>query len=142
MAMARFVATATRRASTLAPLGAVEGRVNFYDLSKEELAEHLQRLGLSGFRTKQLWHWVYQRGEEDFAKMTSLATDVRRLLADHLVVQRGRCVADTTSADGTRKWLLEFDKPSSRATGPAAVETVFIPEDDRGTACLSSQGLW
>jgi 23S rRNA (adenine2503-C2)-methyltransferase len=101
-------------------------------LTREELAAAVVGLGEAPFRAKQLFHWIYHRGERDFAQMTTLAKDFRANLAAHFTVRRPEAVRDETSADGTRKWLFRF------ADGQE-VETVHIPEEDRGTLCVSSQ---
>ncbi|MBV9541252.1 MAG: 23S rRNA (adenine(2503)-C(2))-methyltransferase RlmN [Alphaproteobacteria bacterium] len=83
-------------------------------------------------RARQLWNWVYVHGAKDFASMTNLAKDVRALFADNFTLARPEIVTEQISNDGTRKWLLR--------TGPGIeFETVYIPEPDRGTLCVSSQ---
>jgi 23S rRNA (adenine2503-C2)-methyltransferase len=101
-------------------------------LSSEEMAAEMATIGEKTFRGRQLWRWVYTRGVTDFAAMTDLAKDFRGRLAETHVVSRPRIVSAQTSSDGTRKWLLAF------ADGQQ-VETVYIPEEDRGTLCISSQ---
>ena len=83
-------------------------------------------------RASQLWSWAYVRGQTDFAAMTDIAKDLRAKLAAQAVIEPPAVVGDGTAADGTRKWLLKVD-------GANAVEAVFIPEDGRGTLCVSSQ---
>ena len=83
-------------------------------------------------RARQLWHWMYHRGATDFAQMTTLAKPVRERLATRFAVRRPAVARAETSSDGTRKWLLRF------VDGQEA-ETVHIPEEDRGTLCVSSQ---
>jgi 23S rRNA (adenine2503-C2)-methyltransferase len=83
-------------------------------------------------RASQLWNWIYVHGARDFAAMTNLAKDFRRLLEDNFTLARPEVVTAQLSNDGTRKWLLR--------TGPGIeFETVYIPEADRGTLCVSSQ---
>ena len=89
-------------------------------------------LGLPAFRAGQLWHWVYHRGATDFADMTSLGKALRTALAARFSAGRPAVARHVTSADGTQKWLL-------RLADGHQIETVFIPEDDRGTLCVSSQ---
>ncbi len=101
-------------------------------LSREDLKAELARLGEPAFRAEQLWHWMYFRGETDFARMTTLAKSLREKLAATHRVGRPMVARDLVSADRTRKWLLRF------ADGNEA-ETVLIPEDDRGALCVSSQ---
>ena len=107
-------------------------RINLVGLARDELAAEMAAIGEKPFRAKQLWHWIYNRGVTDFAAMTTLAGPLRQRLAERYVVLRPRVAREQTSADGTRKWLLAF------ADGNEA-ETVYIPEDDRGAVCLSSQ---
>ncbi|MCB1367661.1 MAG: 23S rRNA (adenine(2503)-C(2))-methyltransferase RlmN [Rhodobacteraceae bacterium] len=83
-------------------------------------------------RTGQVWQWIYQKGVSDFGLMTNLAKPFRALLADNFVIERPEIVVKQVSDDGTRKYLL-------RIAGGHEVETVYIPEEDRGTLCVSSQ---
>jgi 23S rRNA (adenine2503-C2)-methyltransferase len=108
------------------------GLVNMTGMSRDELAQAVVGLGEAPFRAKQLWHWIYHRGERDFAAMSTLAKDFRAKLAARFTLARPAPVRDDTSADGTRKWLFRF------ADGQE-VETVHIPDEDRGTLCVSSQ---
>jgi len=101
-------------------------------LGRDELTDTLAAIGEKPFRARQLWHWIYHRGETDFAAMTTLAKSLRENLARHFTLARPEIAACQTSSDRSRKWLLRF------ADGNEA-ETVFIPEDDRGALCLSSQ---
>ena len=101
-------------------------------LSREQLTSVLTQLGEKSFRTKQLWHWIYNKGETDFSKMSSLSKDLQARLAENFYVSRPKVVTEKNSTDGTRKWLLRF------ADGKE-VETVYIPEEDRGAVCLSTQ---
>jgi 23S rRNA (adenine2503-C2)-methyltransferase len=114
------------------PAAAADGRIELVGLDRAELEAELARIGAPAFRARQLWHWIYHRGATDFAAMTSLAKDFRAELARHYAVSRPRIVVDRQSVDGTRKWLLGF------ADGQEA-EAVHIPEEDRGTLCVSSQ---
>lgn len=105
---------------------------NLLGLDLDALTAELSEAGHKPFRAKQLLRWVHQRGEADFGQMTDLAKDFRSQLESRYCVQTLNPILDKTSADGTRKWL--FDVGSNNA-----IETVFIPEDDRGTLCISSQ---
>ncbi len=105
---------------------------NLVGMSREALAGEMVAFGAAPFRARQLWHWIYHRGVTDFAAMTSLAKDFRAVLAGRYALDRPRVSRALISADGTRKWLLRF------ADGQE-VETVHIPETDRGTLCVSSQ---
>ncbi len=109
-----------------------DDRKNLVGLSRDELAAEMAAMGAAPFRARQLWHWIYHRGESDFAAMTTLAKPFRAELAQRYVVARPAAARALVSADGTRKWLLRF------ADGQE-VECVHIPEEDRGTLCVSSQ---
>lgn len=109
-----------------------DDRRNLIGLDRAELATALAELGEKPFRAKQLWHWLYHQGETDFEKMTTMSKDMRAKLADHFVVTRPTITREQTSEDKTRKWLFKFDDGNE-------AETVFIPEDDRGAVCVSSQ---
>jgi 23S rRNA (adenine2503-C2)-methyltransferase len=117
---------------TSAPDAPAPPRKDLIGLGREELAAELGNIGAPAFRARQLWHWIYHRGARDFAAMTSLAKDFRARLAEHYVIARLEVVRDQLSADGTRKWLL-------RLADGNEVETVYIPDEDRGTLCVSSQ---
>jgi 23S rRNA (adenine2503-C2)-methyltransferase len=101
-----------------------------------ELAAALESTGLEAktarMRARQLWNWVYVHGRRDFAAMSNLAKDFRARMAETMSLARPEVVSEQISQDGTRKWLLK--------TAPGIeFETVFIPEEDRGTLCVSSQ---
>jgi 23S rRNA (adenine2503-C2)-methyltransferase len=88
-------------------------------------------------RTAQLWHWIYHAGITSFDAMGNVSKTLRALLAERFTLVRPEIVAEQISCDGTRKWLLRF-APGPEDNG-AEIECVYIPEDDRGTLCLSSQ---
>ncbi|MBF0094627.1 MAG: 23S rRNA (adenine(2503)-C(2))-methyltransferase RlmN [Alphaproteobacteria bacterium] len=111
---------------------ASDGRIDLIGLSREELGALLASLGEKPFRTKQLWHWLYHRGVTDIGAMTTLSKPFRDKLAQSCFVGRPRVAEEATSGDGTRKWLMRFADGNE-------VESVYIPEDDRGSVCLSSQ---
>ncbi|MFX6823201.1 23S rRNA (adenine(2503)-C(2))-methyltransferase RlmN, partial [Acinetobacter baumannii] len=83
-------------------------------------------------RARQLWHWIYHQGVTDFDRMTNIAKDMRGRLAQNFVIGRATESSCQKSVDGTRKWLL-------RVRDGEEAETVHIPEEDRGTLCVSSQ---
>jgi 23S rRNA (adenine2503-C2)-methyltransferase len=114
------------------PPDAAEGRRNLVGLSRAELEAELGALGEPAFRARQLWHWIYHRGVTDFDAMTSLAKSLRAKLAEGHAVGRPEVATAQTSFDGTRKWLLRFADRQE-------VESVHIPEEERGTLCISSQ---
>ena len=109
---------------------------NLVGLTREELVGALIELGEptrgAKMRANQLWHWIYYRGAQTFAEMTSMSKELRQRLEQTCEIGRGAITSDQLSADGTHKWLLRF------ADGEE-VESVLIPEDDRGALCLSTQ---
>ena len=105
---------------------------NLVGLGRAELAAEMAAFGAEPFRVRQLWHWIYHRGAADFAQMTSLSKAFRECLAEHYELRRPAAAQSLVSADGTRKWLLRFEDGQE-------VETVHIPEEDRGTLCVSAQ---
>ncbi|RHZ97037.1 23S rRNA (adenine(2503)-C(2))-methyltransferase RlmN [Cereibacter sphaeroides] len=112
------------------------GPVNIVGLTREELLAALVAAGTperqAKMRAGQVWQWVYHWGVRDFAQMTNLAKDYRALLAEHFAIVLPEVVTRQISADGTRKYLI-------RIAGGHEVETVYIPEEGRGTLCVSSQ---
>jgi 23S rRNA (adenine2503-C2)-methyltransferase len=107
-------------------------RRNLVGLGRAALAAEMVEFGAEPFRARQLWHWIYHRGATEFAEMTSLAKAFRERLAERYELRRPTVAQSLVSDDGTRKWLMRF------ADGQE-VETVHIPEPDRGTLCVSSQ---
>jgi 23S rRNA (adenine2503-C2)-methyltransferase len=111
-------------------------------LSRAALAEKLALVDVPErarkMRAQQIWHWLYVRGARQFDEMTSVSKDLRAALEQHFTLDRPEVVAEQTSVDGTRKWLLQLpgETPGER---PHQVECVYIPETDRGTLCVSSQ---
>ncbi len=110
--------------------------------TRAELADALGRLGVPEgqckMRVQQLWHWIYFRGFTSFDAMTSVSKELRALLADHYTLDRPEVVAEQVSVDGTRKWLMRLPgDPGSKL--PHEIETVYIPDTERGTLCVSSQ---
>ena len=106
--------------------------INLLDLDPAALCAWLAERGQKPFRARQVLHWLHQRFAADFASMTDLARPLRSALAAEAEVRTPQVLRDTTASDGTRKWLLD-------AGAGNAVEAVYIPEDDRGTLCVSSQ---
>lgn len=105
---------------------------NLLDLDLDAMAAFCERLGEKRFRATQLFRWIHQRGVSDFDQMSDLAKSLREKLKGCAHVSGLQAVSEHASADGTVKWLFDVG-------GGNAVETVFIPEDDRGTLCISSQ---
>lgn len=111
-------------------------RVNLFGLDREGLTAFFAEMGEPRFRARQVMRWIYGRGVTDFAAMTDLSLDLRARLPEVADVRPPVAISDRTAADGTRKWLLAPNADSGAAN---AVETVYIPEDDRATLCVSSQ---
>ena len=105
---------------------------NLLDLEPAALIRWCGELGEQPFRAKQLQRWIHQFGEADFDAMTDLAKSLREKLKLHATVTAPAIISDNTASDGTRKWLIDVGDGN-------AVETVFIPEENRGTLCVSTQ---
>src|SRR3954467_4054330 len=105
---------------------------NLLEFDLEGLAAFCEKLGEKRFRATQLFRWIHQRGASDFAQMTDLAKSLREKLAAAARIEALPVITQHESADGTIKWLFDVGDGN-------AVEAVFIPEDDRGTLCVSSQ---
>lgn len=114
----------------------IEDKRSLMGLPREELSEALNVLDIperqKNMRLNQVWGWLYNKGSKSIDEMTTLSLDLRRELEDHFDLSRPEISEDQISKDGTRKWLLKFKDGSE-------VETVFIPDSDRGTLCVSSQ---
>ena len=112
------------------------GKVNLVGLTRPALQEALIAAGTpekqAKMRTNQLWQWVYHWGVRDFSRMTNLAKDYRAMLSERFEIALPEIVSRQVSQDGTRKYLV-------RIAGGHEVETVYIPEEGRGTLCISSQ---
>jgi len=106
--------------------------VNLLDFDIEGLAAFCASLGEKRFRAVQLYRWMHQKGQSDFEQMSDLAKSLRSELAGAAEVRGLTLISENVSADGTTKWLFDVGAGN-------AVETVFIPETDRGTLCVSSQ---
>ena len=105
-------------------------------LNKKELNTLLTSMGVPekqlNMRTNQLWNWIYVRGATSIDEMTNLSKEFRSELSKKFTVSRPEITKNETSSDGTQKWLIKFPDGSE-------IETVFIPDGDRGTLCVSSQ---
>ncbi|MEQ8308652.1 MAG: 23S rRNA (adenine(2503)-C(2))-methyltransferase RlmN [Hoeflea sp.] len=110
-------------------------------MNRDELVAAMEEAGVPErqrkMRVNQLWHWLYVRGCSDFADMHTISRDLRERLDAKFSVARPEIVEEQISSDGTRKWLMRF--PARGAGRPVEVETVYIPEEGRGTLCISSQ---
>lgn len=112
------------------------GKINLVGLTRDQMRAALIENGTAEKQAKmrvgQIWQWIYQWGKRDFAEMTNLAKAYRAQLAEHFEIRIPEVVSRQVSTDGTRKYLV-------RINGGHEVEVVYIPEDDRGTLCISSQ---
>ena len=115
---------------------AKKNKIHLLGISQEELAQTLKELGIQNksvsMRVKQLWSWIFTQGKINFEEMTNLSKEFRFFLKENYSLERPKILAKQVSVDGTRKYLFSTTKMGE-------FETVFIPEDDRGTVCLSSQ---
>ena len=111
-------------------------KINILGLSQKSIAQYFQEMGINqknvNMRVKQLWSWVYSHGKISFDDMTNLSNDFRFFLNENFNLERPIIVKKQVSLDGTRKYLFKTNRIGE-------FETVFIPEEDRGTVCLSSQ---
>ena len=111
-------------------------------LSRAKLGEALAAAGVPDkqirMRTTQLWRWIYVSGVTSFDQMTDVSKTLRQALEDRFTLDRPEIVTEQVSVDGTRKWLLRLPRRGHEAR-PPEIETVYIPESDRGTLCISSQ---
>ncbi|MEO1420969.1 MAG: 23S rRNA (adenine(2503)-C(2))-methyltransferase RlmN [Pseudomonadota bacterium] len=117
-------------------------RTSLAGLDKPALGDALKTLGVPDrqirMRTGQLWTWIYARGARSFDEMTDVSKDLRAELNTHHTLDRLEIVSEQVSKDGTRKWLLRLPIRGHELKAPE-IETVYIPERDRGTLCVSSQ---
>jgi 23S rRNA (adenine2503-C2)-methyltransferase len=114
------------------PMQDAEGRRELVGLSRAELEAEMVAMGEKPFRAKQLWHWIYHQGVRDFAAMSTIAKPMQAKLAERFTIGRPGVTTEQTSSDGTRKWLFQWRDGQQ-------VETVYIPEEDRGALCISTQ---
>jgi 23S rRNA (adenine2503-C2)-methyltransferase len=106
--------------------------VNFLDLDKTSMEVFFTTMGEKSFRATQILKWIYHQGVTDFDQMTNLSKDLRMALRTKACIPRLALTDEQYSSDGTRKWLIRLDDNN-------CIETVFIPENGRGTLCISSQ---
>ena len=107
-------------------------KTNLITLDRPAMQEFFRAIGEKPFRATQVIQWIHQYGASDFDAMTNLSKELRVRLQDVAEIRVPEIIQDQTAADGTRKWLLRLDDGN-------AIETVFIPEEERGTLCVSSQ---
>ena len=106
--------------------------VNLLDFDSAQLTAYVQSLEEKPFRARQLLRWIHRRGAGDFDAMSDLAKSLRAKLSERARISAPPVLSDVVAADGTRKWLLDVGLGN-------AIEAVFIPEEDRGTLCISTQ---
>lgn len=115
-----------------APRVDASGRMALIGMSLPEMQEALAIHEIPKFRAKQVWNWIYQRGMRDFDSMANLPKEMRVFLDDYYSIERPTVITEQKSSDGTIKWLLAMSDGQQ-------IETVYIPEEKRGTLCVSSQ---
>lgn len=101
-------------------------------LDKNIFSQEISKIAQKPFQAKQIWNWIYSRGVKSFDEMTNISKEMREVLATNFSLDRPQISKDILSNDGTRKWLVRFSDCKE-------VEVVFIPEETRGTLCISSQ---
>jgi 23S rRNA (adenine2503-C2)-methyltransferase len=125
-----------------APQPAIAGKPSLAGMGRQDLAAALAAVGVPDkqlkMRVGQLWSWLYARGACTFADMSDVSKELRAALAHAYTLARPEIAAEQVSVDGTRKWLLRLSSRGREAAAPE-IETVYIPEPDRGTLCISSQ---
>ena len=107
-------------------------KTNLLGLTKAEIKLLLNKINLPNFRASQIWNWIYRSGTVDFNEMTNISKELRYLLSKNFNIWRPKISSTHQSQDGTIKWLLKLDDGNE-------VETVWIPDEERGTLCISSQ---
>lgn len=117
--------------SALANLAAAE-KANLLGMNRQDMEAFFLAMGEKAFRATQILKWIHQQGVSDFTQMTNISKELRQNLIDTACIQALDVLVDQLSSDGTRKWVMQLPDGN-------CIETVFIPEDDRGTLCISSQ---
>jgi 23S rRNA (adenine2503-C2)-methyltransferase len=107
-------------------------KINLLGLDRQALTAEMMKLGEKPFRAQQILQWIHAQGHADFEQMTNLSKDLRQKLAQHCTVTAPQVISEHLAKDGTRKWLFQIE-------GGGAIETVYIPEPERATLCISSQ---
>ena len=132
----------TRAESAVSPAAALALKPTLAGMTRAQMGAALKAAGVPDkqlrMRVNQLWKWIYISGVSTFEAMTDVSKDLRGRLAEFYTLERPEIVAEQVSIDGTRKWLLRLPKRGHEARAPE-VECVYIPEEDRGTLCISSQ---
>ena len=142
MAASLDIARANPNAPTVARTPAeADPRAPLIGLTRTELAEAFRDMGIAErevrMRASQIWRWIYNKGATGFDEMTNVSKVLREELAERFTLARPEIVTEQISVDGTRKWLLRLAPDAWGARHE--VETVYIPEENRGTLCVSSQ---
>ncbi len=106
--------------------------INLLSLTKDELVQTIMKAGEKPFRAKQIWNWIYVKGAKNFDEMSDISKEFRKYLKENFILSYPEITKEIKSLDGTRKWLVKFSDGKE-------VEAVFIPEETRGTLCISSQ---
>ena len=106
------------------------GKLNLFDCDRKALESYFADIGEKSFRAHQLLKWIYQHGVINIESMSNLSNDLRAYLKENTSVKLPEIITEKKSKDGTKKWLIKVDEKNS-------IETVFIPENDRGTLCIS-----
>jgi 23S rRNA (adenine2503-C2)-methyltransferase len=121
---------------------AASARLSLAGCDRAGIAMALAEIGVpereQRMRMAQLWHWIYFRGVRDFMEMSNVSKHLRAKLVERFTLERPEVVVEQVSADGTRKWLIRLPA-NNPGEQPHEIETVYIPETDRGTLCVSSQ---
>ena len=107
-------------------------KINLLDFDRKGLAAFFVDLGEKPFRATQLLKWIYQENVQDFDLMSNLSKSLRRYLTEHCCIETPEIAVEQLASDGVRKWALQTQCGNR-------IETVFIPEEGRGTLCVSSQ---
>ncbi|MFT4046698.1 MAG: 23S rRNA (adenine(2503)-C(2))-methyltransferase RlmN [Solimonas sp.] len=118
-------------ASAASPATVIEP-INLFGLDREQLRARFAEMGEKPYRADQVMLWIYRRGKDNFDEMTNIGKELRKRFAEHFVIRTPELVTEQVSQDGTRKWVLRLE-------GGNAIETVYIPEENRATLCISSQ---
>ncbi len=107
-------------------------KTNLLGMNRQDMEAFFLAMGEKAFRATQILKWIHQQGVDDFVQMTNISKELRQYLIDNASIQSLDVLVDQLSTDGTRKWVMQLSDGN-------CIETVFIPEDDRGTLCISSQ---
>jgi 23S rRNA (adenine2503-C2)-methyltransferase len=112
-------------------------RINLFGLDRIALRDQFAAMGEAAYRADQVMLWIYRRGVDDFEQMSNIGKALRMRLAEHFVIRPPELVTEQVSTDGTRKWVLKLEQADGKPV--TMIETVYIPETNRGTLCISSQ---